>query len=247
MGDRIKPVISDQELFHVHTFRCRHAEEVPDRAYVEKALELGAKGIWFTDHCPFPGDLFKREHRMLYKELPEYINTLKGLKEEYSGRIDIHIGLETEFFQRYNEMGYYEELRWNKDIEMLLLGQHMAELPDGRYSYDLDKESLIEQEFKLLGVEMILGIQSGYFDAVAHPDRIFRRRPVWDSEMNDMAVSIIDSAQLAGIPLEQNESSKAVKNYYREEFWELAKGKMDIICGLDAHFIRELKLVKNSI
>ena len=65
--------------------------------------------------------------------------------------------------------------------------------------------------------------------------------------MNDMAVSLIDSAQLAGIPLEQNESSKAVKNYYREEFWELAKGKTDIICGLDAHFIRELKLVNNAI
>ena len=86
MGDRIKPVISDQELFHVHTFRCRHAEEIPDRAYVEKALELGAKGIWFTDHCPFPGDLFKREHRMLYKELPE-------LRHIYSGKTRCNIKL----------------------------------------------------------------------------------------------------------------------------------------------------------
>lgn len=28
-------MISNQDLFHVHTFRCGHAEEVPDRAYIE--------------------------------------------------------------------------------------------------------------------------------------------------------------------------------------------------------------------
>ncbi len=48
---------------------------------------------------------------------------------------------------------------------------------------------------------------------------------------------------LAGIPLEQNESSKATPNYYRDEFWRLAEGKADIICGLDAHFLREIKLI----
>ena len=234
-------MISNQDLFHVHTFRCGHAEKVPDRAYIEKALELGAKGIWFTDHCPFPGDYFMRAHRMLYSDLPEYVDTLKELKKEYSGRIDVHIGLETEYFIKYDEMGYYKELRENKDIEMLLLGQHMSELPDGRYSYDLDKEELIEREYKLLGEEMILGIQSGYFNAVAHPDRIFRKRQVWDDGMNAMAINIINYAKLAGIPLEQNESSKAAPNYYRDEFWKLAEGKTDIIRGLDAHWLSEIK------
>ena len=236
-------MISKQDLFHVHTFRCGHAEEVPDRTYIEKALELGAKGIWFTDHCPFPGDHFMRAHRMLFSDLPEYVDTLKKLKKEYTGRIEVHIGLETEYFIKYDEMGYYKELRENNDIEMLLLGQHMAELPDGRYSYDLGKEELIEREYKLLGEEMILGIQSGYFNAVAHPDRIFRKRQVWDDEMNAMAINIIHYAKLAGIPLEQNESSKATPNYYRDEFWRLAEGKADIIRGLDAHFLREIKLI----
>ena len=236
-------MISNQDLFHVHTFRCGHAEEVPDRAYIEKVLELGAKGIWFTDHCPFPGDCFMRVHRMFYSDLPEYVDTLKKLKKEYSDRIDVHIGLETEYFIKYDEMGYYKELRENRDIEMLLLGQHMAELPDGRYSYDLDKEELIEREYKLLGEEMILGISSGYFNAVAHPDRIFRRRQVWDDDMNAMAVNITHFAQLAGIPLEQNESSRTVPNYFRDEFWRLAEGKVEIIRGLDAHSINEIRLI----
>ncbi|MBQ2577396.1 MAG: PHP domain-containing protein [Lachnospiraceae bacterium] len=43
------------EIFHVHTFRCGHAAEVEDEAYVKKAIELGADKITFTDHAPFPG------------------------------------------------------------------------------------------------------------------------------------------------------------------------------------------------
>ena len=31
----------EKNIFHVHTFRCGHAENVPDKAYVEVALELG--------------------------------------------------------------------------------------------------------------------------------------------------------------------------------------------------------------
>ena len=28
-------------MFHVHTYRCGHAENVPDEAYVKRAIELG--------------------------------------------------------------------------------------------------------------------------------------------------------------------------------------------------------------
>ncbi len=63
--------VGKNDVFHVHTYRCRHAENIPDRDYVEKAIELGAEGIWFTDHAPFPGVPFQRAHRMLCEELPE--------------------------------------------------------------------------------------------------------------------------------------------------------------------------------
>ena len=66
-----KPV--DKEIFHVHTYRCKHASDEDDEAYVKTAVELGAKRIVFTDHAPFPGNPF--DHRMQYEELPEYIGT----------------------------------------------------------------------------------------------------------------------------------------------------------------------------
>lgn len=46
----------DTDLFHVHTFRCKHAEETGDEEYIKKAIKLGKTGIWFTDHAPFPGN-----------------------------------------------------------------------------------------------------------------------------------------------------------------------------------------------
>ena len=71
-----------------------------------------------------------------------------------------------------------------------------------------------------------------------------RKKPVIsDRELFHVHTFRCRHAEELGIPLEQNESSKATKNYFREEFWKLANGKTDIICGLDAHFIRELKLV----
>jgi len=42
--------ITGNHIFHVHTFRCGHAENVPDKAYVEIALELGASDICVHKH-----------------------------------------------------------------------------------------------------------------------------------------------------------------------------------------------------
>ena len=81
---------------------------------------------------------------MKYEELPEYISTLKGLKEQYQRQIKIHIGLEIEYFFGYDQSGYYQELSNNSNLEILLLGQHMAEDPDDRehYTFEWPKEQI---------------------------------------------------------------------------------------------------------
>ena len=93
-------MIHCNDIFHIHTYRCGHAKDVDDEAYVMKAIDFSAKGIWFTDHAPFPGDPFG--NRMRYDQLEEYLGSLTILKEKYKGIIDIHIGLEIENFPSFN-------------------------------------------------------------------------------------------------------------------------------------------------
>ena len=217
--------LGERYLFHVHTFRCGHAEMISDEEYIQKAIDLGATDIWFTDYAPFPGNPFGG--RMKCEELLEYISTLKGLKKQYQRQIKIHIGLEIEYFSGYDQSGYYKELSSNPDLEILLLGQHMAEDPEDRkhYNFEWPKERLLEDEYTALGDAMITGMKTGCFKIVAHPDRIFRRQKIWTLEMEAVAVRVIDAAVQSGLPLEKICSSMRHKHHYWKEFWEIAEEK----------------------
>lgn len=217
--------LGERYLFHVHTFRCGHAEMISDEEYIQKAIDLGATDIWFTDYAPFPGNPFGG--RMKCEELLEYISTLKGLKKQYQRQIKIHIGLEIEYFSGYDQSGYYKELSSNPDLEILLLGQHMAEDPEDRkhYTFEWPKERLLEDEYTALGDAMITGMKTGCFKIVAHPDRIFRRQKIGTLEMEAVAVRVIDAAVQSGLPLEKICSSMRHKHHYWKEFWEIAEEK----------------------
>ena len=117
----------------------------------------------------------------------------------------------------------------------------MAELKPSQYSFSMDKAWLTKNEYKALGGAMVQGMTAGYFDFVAHPDRIFRRCKQWTPEMETTALEILNAAQAYGIPLEQNEESKRNKRHYWPEFWNLAGENIQIIHGLDAHSVDELK------
>ena len=78
-------------VFHVHTWRCGHASN--EQEYIKKAINKGAECIVFTDHAPFPHDLFTG--RMRFSELQWYISTLKKLKNEYRAFIDINFQIKT--------------------------------------------------------------------------------------------------------------------------------------------------------
>lgn len=229
--------ISHSDIFHVHTYRCGHAENVPDECYIKKAIAAGASGIWFTDHVPFPGDPFGG--RMKYSELGEYLATLSELKAKYAGIINVHIGFETEYFPSFDSSGYYKELKANPHVELLLLGQHMAETSPDKYTFSWSHNKLDKEEYIVLGNAEIQGIRSRYFDVIAHPDRIFRRKTAWSADMQLMAENIIHAAQDCKVLLEQNESSKRHLHHYWPEFWDIANDEVTV-SGLDAHSLAEI-------
>lgn len=241
-GERLWRSMEGKEFFHVHTYRCGHAEELPDEAYVERAIELGAQDIWFSDHAPFPGNPFG--HRMKYEQLPEYLDTLQGLKEKYRERLRIHVGLEIEYFESFE--AYYQELKRDERLDFLLLGQHMALIAPGKYTYDLPQAERNEKEAVYLVEALIKGMKTGYFDYCAHPDRSFRRRKVWTRDMEDMARELIRTAKEKHVYLEKNLSSLREKHHYWPEFWKLVLPEVKTVVGYDAHSLEELTKSDNQ-
>ena len=69
--------------YHTHTFRCGHAENVPDEAYLQRAIEQGFTVLGFSDHTPWPGlsPAVCRGVRMLPEELPGYFASIHALQE----------------------------------------------------------------------------------------------------------------------------------------------------------------------
>ncbi len=222
-------------IFHIHTYRCGHAENVSDEAYIKKAIELGASTIIFTDHAPFPGNLFG--NRMRYEQLPEYIDTLQKLKQQYKNIIDVRIGLEMEYLPGFQS--YYEELAADSRLDLLMLGQHFYEIKQGEYSFSFP--DMKEMEYAGCLNAIMQGIETGLFQVVAHPDRSFRYKGNWDLDCERISKEFFACVLNYPVMLERNISSMNTKNYYRNEFWQLMPERIDTIVGLDAHSIYEME------
>lgn len=230
--------LENNGLFHVHTSRCGHAELCPDEDYVRKAILCGYKDIWFSDHGPFPGDPFYA--RMKFNELDNYLTSTTELKNKYDGQITIHCGLEIEYFLKYES--YYQKLIDEERLDFLLLGQHMGVRPNGKYTFNYN--SNLETPYIIDGIEN--GVLTGYFDAVAHPDRAFRHNTSFSSEDVQLRNELISLLKQLQIPVEKNSASYRDYSLAYRFFWD-NDAELNVIFGADAHSISDIDLFKTAI
>ena len=78
--------------FHTHCFYC-DGHESPEN-FVKEALRLGFDAIGFSSHAPLP---HPNDWTMKSTQVPEYCETINDLKNLYKGRIEIYLGLETDY------------------------------------------------------------------------------------------------------------------------------------------------------
>lgn len=221
----------------MHGHRCKHASEEREIEYIQKAIELGAKEIVFTDHAPFPGNPFN--YRMAIEELKEYVGTLQVLQQQYKGMIEIKVGLEIEYIPTY--IDYYRELKEKWKLDILLLEQYFSLLADGSYTFDLENKS---DKAHYLAEGIVADMESGLFDVIAHPDQIFRRKKQWDFESVELSRQIKECAEHTGVVLEKNINNmfeKKRKHLYWREFWMELPKEVKVIYGVDAHSVEEME------
>ncbi|MCD1259724.1 histidinol-phosphatase [Paenibacillus athensensis] len=85
---------------HTHHLRCGHAQG-DIRDYIEAGLAAGLSVIGISDHSPYfgsPLDHAQPGITMAKSEFPRYVAEVLRLKEEYAGRIDVLLGVESDYF-----------------------------------------------------------------------------------------------------------------------------------------------------
>lgn len=218
--------------YHTHTFRCHHADGT-EREYIETAIGVGIKTLGFSDHSPYPFDGgYRSGFRMDMEELPGYVETLSALREEYKDRIDIHIGLEAEYYPRHFEkmLDYVKSC----GVEYLILGQHFTHNEyDGRSAYYVGDDIGFFEEYT---EQVCSAISTGVFSYVAHPD--MSTYTGGETERYErLCRRLCETAKAADVPLEFNLQGWVEKRPYpKVDFFRIAA---DVGCrtviGCDAH------------
>lgn len=219
--------------YHTHTYRCGHAQG-EEREYVQQAIAGGIKLLGFSDHTPY--DFFdsqprNRPMRMMPEELPDYAESVRALAGEFRDRIEIHLGVEAEYYPRYFPR-LLELLREN-GVEYMILGQHflgneIGDVYSGRLTLD---RNLLERYVS----QTAEALETGLFTCFAHPDliRYAGSAAVYEQQMRRLC----RAAMKADTPLEINLLGiREGRHYPNEHFWRLvAEEGNAVILGCDAH------------
>ncbi|MBE6694387.1 MAG: PHP domain-containing protein [Ruminococcaceae bacterium] len=221
--------------YHTHTRRCNHATG-EDREYVEAAIAAGFKTLGFSDHSPY----FYSEHpdyvagyKMRPEEAAGYFDSVRALREEYKNDIDIHLGVEMEYYPKDFDKTY--DFVLSLGCEYFILGQHFLtdEVIERRRpsSFGTDDVERMETYIRVCTEAM----QTGKFIYMAHPDVLHF---VGDADYYaDAARRLCEAAKACGMPIELNLLGIREGRYYpNPAFWRVA-GEVggDVIIGVDAH------------
>ena len=241
--------------YHTHLKYCNHATGLSED-YVLKAIELGMEELGISDHAPVPEEFVdprvyetsKTYRFMKLDNLDTYINNVLEAKEKYKDKINVLLGLESEFIP--SRIEYYKMLR--SKVDYLNLGAHYFVDSKGSFYnsyYDLDYNNINDYVNTV-----IAGMETGLFTAIVHPDLFFynykdeKGERVFDRHCIEASIRIIESAIKNDVYLEINANGVFNSNnkglidykdwlYPRYEFWYIAARypKAKIIIGADAH------------
>lgn len=217
--------------YHSHTPRCNHATG-SEEEYVRHAIDRGLKIFGFSDHTPqfFPGDYYSFM-RMYPDELEGYCETVRALRKQYAGQLQIPLGLEAEYYP-----GIWKELLprlQDAGVEYLIMGQHWLGNEIGEPGNT--RPTADEELLKRYCHQVMEGLDTGKFTYLAHPDLIHfvGDQKIYRQHMGNLC----RYARQAGIPLEINLLGVLYgKHYPCEEFFALAAEEgCKVILGMDAH------------
>lgn len=226
---------------HTHHYRCGHAEG-KIRDYIEAAIKQDFHVIGISDHTPH----FYSDHDHLYKnitmkksEFSAYVEEVLSLKQEYADKIDVLLGVESDYFAEHFDV--YKNVLSHYPFDYIIGSVHFF---DGDSAFNarrwegltLDEKIALKNRYYYL-IEQ--SAKSGLFQVLGHIDVMKAFYPAFskiDAPGLERALKVIGEQQVA---IEVNTSGKTKDCggwYPSDAILERALFYgVDITFGSDAH------------
>lgn len=159
--------------YHTHHERCGHAGGSL-RDMIEAALSAGLSQLGLSDHSPLfflPEDRPSPTMTMAKSEFPVYVDEVLQLRSEYAGRIDIRLGVESDYIPGW--MGKYKSIYAGYPLDYVIGSVHYFEdmhIFDRRRWEAEDADPL--RTFTLYIRLVQDAVRCGAFDIVGHLDAV---------------------------------------------------------------------------
>lgn len=149
---------------HCHTPLCLHAQGEPEE-YAAQALALGMRGITITCHGPLP-DGISSHVRMADTQWQEYIGMVAQAKATYEGKLDVRLGLESDYLPGLEP--WIEKLHQRADFDYILGSVH-PQLAEYKHRYHTSDWPAFHRTYFQHLAE---AAETGHFDCISHPDLV---------------------------------------------------------------------------
>lgn len=159
--------------YHTHHDRCGHAIG-SIRDMIEKAIEKNIDQLGISDHSPlytYEEDHYNPGMTMAKSDFPNYFKEMSELKKEYEGRIDIRLGVESDYFEGWED--FYKELYAQYSFDYIIgsvhyFGGYHVFNPERWRSSPSNAEEIFREYFKLVQK----AANSRMFDVLGHIDAV---------------------------------------------------------------------------
>lgn len=218
---------------HSHTPMCKHAEGEPEE-YARMAWERGLKGLTVTCHGPLP-DRISSSVRMTPEQFPEYLDLVARAREVWAGRVDVRLGLESDFLPGLEK--WTEALHQKAEFHYILGSVH-PHIREYRERYmGTGWPDFHRTYFRHLAE----AAETGLFDCLAHPDIVKNLGAAeWDlSALMPDIQRALDRIAATGVSMELNTSGVnklvAEMNPGPSILREMCLRGIPVVVGADAH------------
>ncbi|WP_130860377.1 histidinol-phosphatase [Gracilibacillus phocaeensis] len=226
---------------HNHHYRCGHAEgQIED--YIQAAIQRGLQYIGIADHSPFfysEEDQLRPDIAMAKSEFPNYVQEVLELKKKYQGKIDVLLGMESDYFPAHEEVyrRQYKQYPFDYVIGSVHFVNDVNIFEKGRWD-DLNEDERVQEKERYYQL-IQQSAKSGIFQILGHIDAMKGFYPDFSNIETPIIDETLQVIAQEGVAIEVNTSGKTKDCggwYPSHDILERAcYYGVDISFGSDAH------------